>query len=327
MGKKKRGAAPSKLNVSKQKKKAEITLSQSGDFLNTVFESINDPFNIIDRDYRIMKANESYARMRGKTVEQLIGKRCYEILQNRNDVCEDCSVKETFESSRPNAKEKLVSFSGGSHVWIEIFTHPVFDENGNVTSVIEYTRDVTKRKRAEAERDILVDKLQYLSRTDDLTGLLNRRALIEKLEDEVRRTQRYKTHLSILICDIDYFKEINDSYGHDTGDRVLQIVSNLFKESLRSIDIIGRYGGDEFLVILPETSMDAAKEIAERIRSTIDNFRWEREGKEAIRTTLSLGVAEFDIDKETIDDLIKRADNALYMAKGGGRNRVYIIGN
>ena len=327
MTKRKRGAAPSKLKVSKQKKKAEIALGQSGDFLNTVFESINDPFNIIGRDYRIMKANESYARMRGKTVEELIGKRCYEILQKREDVCEDCSVKETFESAKPNTKEKLVSFPSRPHVWIEIFTHPVFDENGNVASVIEYTRDVTKRKRAEAERDILVDKLQYLSRTDELTGLLNRRALIEKLEDEVRRTQRYKTHLSILICDIDYFKEINDSYGHDTGDRVLQIVSNLLKESLRSIDVIGRYGGDEFLVILPETSMNGAKEIAERIRSTIDDFRWEREGKEAIRTTLSLGVAEFDIDKETIDDLIKRADNALYMAKGGGRNRVYIIGN
>ena len=109
-GKKKRGTAPSKVNVSKQKKKAEAALSQSGDFLNTVFESINDPFNIIGRDYRIMKANESYARMRGKTVEELIGKRCYEILQKREDVCEDCSVKETFESAKPNTKEKLVSF-------------------------------------------------------------------------------------------------------------------------------------------------------------------------------------------------------------------------
>ncbi len=306
-------------------KKAEIALYRSGNFLDTIFDSINDPFNIIDRDYRIIKANESYARMRGKTVEQLIGRKCYEVLQNRNDVCEECSVKETFKSARPHTKEKLVSFSGGSHVWIEIFTHPVFNESGDVVSVIEYTRDVTKRKRAEAERDILVDKLQYLSRTDDLTGLLNRRALIERLEDEVRRTKRYKTNLTVLICDIDYFKEINDSHGHDTGDRVLQIVSNLLKESLRSIDVIGRYGGDEFLVILPETSMNGAKEIAERIRSTIEDFKLQREGKEPIKTSVSLGVAEFNADKEDINDLIKRADNALYMAKGKGRNRVYII--
>ena len=310
-----------------ERKKAEIALCRSGNYLDTIFDSINDPFNIIDRDFRIIRANDSYARMRGKTVEQLIGRQCYEVLQNRNDVCEECSVKETFESARPHTKEKLVSFSGGSHVWIEIFTHPVFDENGNVVSVIEYTRDITKRKRAEAERDILVDKLQYLSRTDDLTGLLNRRALIEKLEDEIRRAQRYKTDLAILICDIDYFKEINDTNGHDIGDRILQIISNLFKESLRSIDIVGRYGGDEFLVILPETSMKGAKEIAERIRLTVEDFKLQREGKEPIKTTVSLGVAEFNSDKENINDLIKRADNALYMAKGKGRNRVYIIGN
>ena len=310
-----------------ERKKAEIALCRSGNYLDTIFDSINDPFNIIDRDFRIIRANDSYARMRGKTVEQLIGKRCYKVLQNRDDVCEDCSVEETFESAKPYTKEKLVSFQGGSHVWIEIFTHPVFDEKGNVVSVIEYTRDVTKRKRAEAERDILVDKLQYLSRTDDLTGLLNRRALIEKLEDEIRRAQRYKTNLAILICDIDYFKEINDTNGHDIGDRILQIISNLFKESLRSIDIIGRYGGDEFLVILPETSMKGANEIAERIRLTVEDFKLQREGKEPIKTTVSLGVAEFNSDKENINDLIKRADNALYMAKGKGRNRVYIIGN
>jgi diguanylate cyclase (GGDEF)-like protein/PAS domain S-box-containing protein len=310
-----------------ERKKAEIALCMSENFLDTIFDSINDPFNIIDRDFRIIRANDLYARMRGKTVEQLIGRQCYEVLQNRDDVCEECSVEETFESARPHTKEKLVSFSGGSHVWIEIFTHPVFDESGDVVNVIEYTRDITKRKKAEAERDILVDKLQYLSRTDDLTGLLNRRALIEKLEDEIRRAQRYKTKLAVLICDIDYFKEINDTNGHDTGDRILQIISNLFKESLRSIDIVGRYGGDEFLVILPETAMKGAKEIAERIRSTVEDVRLQREGKEPIKTTVSLGVTEFNSDKENINDLIKRADNALYMAKGKGRNRVYIIGN
>jgi diguanylate cyclase (GGDEF)-like protein/PAS domain S-box-containing protein len=310
-----------------ERKKSEFTLRNSERFLNTIFESINDPFNILDCDYRIIKANEPYARMRGKTVEQLIEKRCYEVLQKRDDVCEGCSVKETFDTGKPHTKEKLVSFPGGSQAWIEIYTYPIFDENGKVVKVIEYTRDVTKRKRTEAERDILVDKLQYLYRTDDLTGLLNRRALIEELEDEVRRTKRYKSDLSLIICDIDYFKEINDNFGHDTGDRVLQNVSALIKESLRNTDLIGRYGGDEFLLILPETSMEGAKEIADRIRLAVKEFELQMEGNKPIRTTVSLGVAEFNADKEDINGLIKRADNALYMAKGRGRNRVYIIGN
>lgn len=310
-----------------ERKQAEIALRRSERFLNTIFESINDPFNIIDRNYRIIKANESYARMRGKTIEQLIGRRCYEVLQNKRSVCEGCSVKEAFDTGKPNTKEKLMSYPGGQHVWVEIYTYPVFDETGRVLNVIEYTRDITQRKRAEAERDILVDRLQYLSRTDDLTGSLNRRALIEKLEDEVHRTQRYKTDLSILICDIDYFKEINDTYGHDTGDRVLRVISNLLKESLRSIDIIGRYGGDEFMMILPETSMKGAEEIAERIRLAVEDLKLQGEGKDLIKTTVSLGVAEFNVDKEDINGLIKRADNALYIAKGKGRNRVYIIGS
>jgi diguanylate cyclase (GGDEF)-like protein/PAS domain S-box-containing protein len=309
------------------RKQFEIALRRSEKFLNTIFESINDPFNIIDRNYRIIKANESYARMRGKKVEQLIGRRCYEILQNRQSVCEGCSVKETFDTNKPTVKDKLVSYPGGQNIWIEIYTYPIFNEEGKVVNVIEYTKDITQRKKAEAERDILVDRLQYLSNTDDLTGLFNRRALIEKLEDEIRRTHRYKTDLSILICDIDYFKEINDTYGHDIGDRVLRAISNLLKESLRSIDIIGRYGGDEFLAILPETSMEGAKEIAERIRSAVEDLRLRGEGKDLIKTTISLGIAEFNVDQENIDDLIKRADNALYIAKGKGRNRVYIIGN
>lgn len=310
-----------------ERKKAEISMRRSERFLNTIFESINDPFNIIDRDFRIIKANESYAQMRGRTVEQLIGKRCYEVLHNRNAVCEGCTVKETFDSGKPCTKQKLVSFPGLSQVWIEIDTYPICDELGRVLSVIEYTKDITTRKRAEAERDILVSKLEHLSRTDDLTGLLNRRALVEKLEDEVRRAKRYRSKLALIICDIDYFKEVNDTYGHDVGDKFLQIVSNLLIKSLRSTDIIGRYGGDEFLVILPETLMEEAKETAERIRLSVENFELQGEDKDPVKITVSLGVAEFNIDKENINDLIKRADNALYMAKSRGRNKVYIVEN
>jgi diguanylate cyclase (GGDEF)-like protein/PAS domain S-box-containing protein len=308
-----------------ERKKAEIVSRRSERFLNTIFESINDPFNIIDSDYRIMKANESYAKMRGKTIEQLLYQRCYEVLLNRKGICEECSVKDTFETGEPQTKEKLVNYSGDSEIWVEIYTYPIFDEMGRVVSVIEYTRDITNRKQAEEERDILVNKLIHLSRTDDLTGLLNRRALIERLGDEVLRSRRYKADLALIICDIDYFKEINDTYGHDAGDKVLRIISTLIKELLRQTDMIGRYGGDEFLLILPETSLEGAKEIAERIRHAVEEYEINIGFAEPIKTTLSLGVAQFNVEKEDTNDLIKRADNALYVAKGKGRNRVYLI--
>ncbi len=308
-----------------ERKKAEIVSRRSERFLHTIFDSINDPFNIIDSDYRIIKANESYAKIRGKTIEQLIYQRCYEVLQNRKDICEECSVKVTFETGEPHTKEKLVSYTGDSKVWLEIYTYPIFDEMGRVVSVIEYTRDITQRKNTEGERDILVNKLVHLSRTDDLTGLLNRRALIERLGDEVLRSRRYISNLALIISDIDHFKEINDTYGHDAGDKVLQSISTLMKDLLRQTDIIGRYGGDEFLLILPETPFKGAKEIAERIREAVKEYELHIGFEGPIKTTVSLGVAQFNIEKEDVNDLIKRADNALYIAKGRGKNRVYLI--
>lgn len=310
-----------------ERKQAEIVLRNSERFLNTVFESINDPFNILDRDYRIIKANEAYAKMRSKSLEQLIGQRCYEVLQNRDSVCEGCVVEKTFESGKPLVKEKLLSLPSGIKRWVEIYTYPLFDEEGSVLNIIEYTRDITERKNIEEERSLLLNELRYLSRIDDLTGLLNRRVVIEKLGEEVRRSKRYGSELALIICDIDYFKEINDAYGHIAGDRILQVIATLFNESLRSTDIIGRYGGDEFLLILPETSVEGAKEIAERIRLSAEDFELQIGGKQPIKVTLSLGIAKFNPDEEDIDDLIKRADNALYSAKGAGRNRVYMIEN
>ena len=308
-----------------ERKKAEIVSRRSERFLNTIFDSINDPFNIIDADYRIIKANEPYAQMRGKTLAQLMGKRCFEILQNRQSPCEGCSVKVTFDTGEPHTKEKQGNYTGDSKIWLEIYTYPIFDEMGRVVSVIEYTRDITQRKQAEGERDMLVKKLVHLSRTDDLTGLLNRRALIERLGDEVRRSRRYKADLALIICDIDYFKEINDTHGHDAGDKVLQIISSLMRDLLRQTDVIGRYGGDEFLFILPETALKGAREIAERIHEAVKEYEIKIGLDSPIKTTVSLGVAQFDSEKEDVNDLVKRADNALYIAKGKGRDRVYLI--
>lgn len=308
-----------------ERKKAELALNESKRFLEIIFNSIQDPFGIIDRDFNIIKVNESYAKMRGWTINQLIGKKCYKILRNRKNVCEDCLVQKTFETARPCYKEKPLTTKNGNHIWIEIYTYPILDKEGNVTNVIEYTRDITKRKRMETERDILIDKFQTLSNTDDLTGLYNRRALLEKLEEEIKRAKRYNSKLSLLLCDLDYFKEVNDSFGHDVGDKVLQIIANLIHKSLRDIDILGRYGGDEFLIILPETSIKGAKHIAKRILYIINKQKININNFKNIKTTMSIGITEFNPYKEDIKSFIKRADNALYMAKDKGRNRVYEI--
>jgi PAS domain S-box-containing protein len=135
-----------------ERKRTQDLIAKSEKFLNTIFDSINDPFNIIDRDFTIIKANNSYANMRGMTIDQLVGKRCYEVLQNRKTVCEECSVKTTFDTGEPHTKEKLATYLGNpEETWLEIYTYPIFDDKGRVINVIEYTRDITTRKILEEQ--------------------------------------------------------------------------------------------------------------------------------------------------------------------------------
>ncbi len=307
-------------------KKHEETLRKSERFLSTIFDSIKDPFSIVDRDYRIVRVNDAYAQMRNRQCEELVGRKCFEVLRNRTSICDDCVVEKTFQSSDPCAKDKLLKFPGGGEAWVEIYTYPIVDDGGQVSHVIEYTRDVTCRWRSEEERKRLIERLEYLSNTDVLTGLLNRRALIERLNYEVERAMRYKSGLSLILCDIDYFKEINDSCGHTAGDRALKTVAGILKNSLRSADIVGRYGGDEFMLILPETSVHGAAEFAERTRASIEGARIAIRGKKSVRLSISLGVTNLGIrrKKMDVDSMIKNADSALYYAKRTGRNRICI---
>jgi diguanylate cyclase (GGDEF)-like protein len=232
-------------------------------------------------------------------------------------------------SLRTPAKDKLLLSTAGGEIWVEIYTYPIVNSEGRVSHVIEYTRDITDRWKAEEERTKLIERLEYLSNTDVLTGLLNRRALIERLNYEVARAVRYNVNLSLILCDIDYFKEINDSYGHTCGDNALKVIAGILKNSLRSTDLLGRYGGDEFMLILPETSMQGAAEFAERIRASLEDARVRVKGRKSAGMSLSLGVTCLQHCKagDDVDSLIRQADNALYSAKRTGRNRVCVSGS
>jgi diguanylate cyclase (GGDEF)-like protein/PAS domain S-box-containing protein len=306
---------------------AEEALRESERFLTTIFDSINDPFSIVDRTYRIVRANEAYAQMRGKHVADMIGRRCYEVLEKRRRICGGCVVKKTFDSSDPCAKDKRMTSPDGEDIWVEIFTYPILDDEGAVSHVIEYTRDITGRMKAEEEKRRLIGKLEYLSSTDMLTGLLNRRALMDKLAYEAGRARRYASDLSLILCDIDYFKQINDAYGHAVGDRVLRTIAGILRGSLREADIVGRYGGDEFMLVLPQTSIKGAEEFAERVRAGVEGTDVRiRSGKTA-RISLSLGVTSVVKSGEdcNISALIRHADKALYTAKKTGRNKVCVV--
>ncbi|HCE44853.1 MAG TPA: diguanylate cyclase response regulator [Lentisphaeria bacterium] len=166
------------------------------------------------------------------------------------------------------------------------------------------------------------EELLVLSRTDSLTGMLNRRAFYEVLEKEIVRSCRQKIPLSMIMLDIDHFKKINDTYGHQEGDAVLRELSSRIGSAIRHYDVMSRYGGEEFIALLPGVDVDAAANTAERFRELIGKTPFES-GKKRINVTISLGVAQLVKDEKS-DVLIGRADEALYKAKQNGRNGVEI---
>ncbi len=162
----------------------------------------------------------------------------------------------------------------------------------------------------------------YAAQTDALTGLFNRGALLERLERELERSRRYGRSLAVIFFDLDRFKSINDTYGHQFGDRVLRDLAHIATQSVRSIDLVGRYGGEEFIAVLPETDGAQALIVAERLRMSVGRHRLALSTGEVVRATISAGVAVFPADATTMDTLLRFADTALYAAKAGGRNQV-----
>jgi diguanylate cyclase (GGDEF)-like protein len=165
-------------------------------------------------------------------------------------------------------------------------------------------------------------QMEILAMRDGLTSLLNRRAIEEYAESEFNITERKKHPLSIIMLDIDHFKKVNDRFGHKAGDYALQQVAKILKEDLRSYDRVGRWGGEEFMLILPDTDLDDAVVVAERIRVKIGEMKITLESGETFSIHISLGVACVSVHGSSLSKLIDSADHAMYQAKQAGRNRV-----
>jgi len=190
-----------------------------------------------------------------------------------------------------------------------------------LSNIIDVALDKwTRLQQARADRE----KLERLATFDSLTGLYNRRAVLGKLQELINFANRYKEDFSLSMLDIDHFKKVNDDYGHLTGDEVLEKIAVLIRRNVRDTDIVGRYGGEEFIIILPKTNLSSAWVVAERLRSIIEKAEMKDSAGNIFAITVSQGLAGWERD-EDVASLISRADEALYKAKEKGRNRVQIL--
>lgn len=218
------------------------------------------------------------------------------------DLKEKVQIEEELERTRKEFTEKV-------------------REKDQYARELQAMRDLYKEKLKEIEK--LREETEFLAHIDDLTGIYNHRFFIQQLTMEVGRQKRYPVPLSLLMIDVDYFKHYNDTNGHLAGDQVLKTIAIVIQHTVRETDIVARYGGEEYSVILINTGKEGAREIAERVRRNVADTRFPNEGAQPNGDlTVSIGVTTFSSSVSTITDLIREADNALYQAKNAGRNRV-----
>jgi diguanylate cyclase (GGDEF)-like protein/PAS domain S-box-containing protein len=265
-----------------------------------------------DRRGRYMYANTALLRQRGISAPSLYGTTDHQqesSLSTDRFVDSDIRVLEYGETTR---EEVIVGEGPEQTAYLEL-KHPLTDKSGRVVGIVGISTDITELYRLRRD-------LEHAARTDELTGALNRRAFFEFAEADLAQARRYGRPLSMLIVDIDHFKSINDRFGHPVGDRVLRDVTSQALNTVRDVDRFARIGGEEFAVLLPETDLNHAIEVANRIRAALRPLALQADVQ--VTPTVSIGAATLHPEDQSVHDLYQRADAALYRAKATGRDRV-----
>ncbi len=274
---------------------------------------------------KIVWANKATAKAFHTTPRALAGKICYEAFHRLKQPCPRCPVVKVAVTGKPQSQEMI---SPDGRVWV-IQGTPIRNKKGAIQGIMEVATDITKRKRAEKalkelNKDLLEvnKKLNQLSLRDTLTGLFNHRFFSESIDAEFYRARRHATTLSVLMLDIDYFKSINDVYGHVFGDLVLKQLSRLLQKIIRRYDILARFGSEEFVILSPNTDRATALILAQRILDTVNLFNFGNKDH-TVKLKLSIAVTTHPEDKVTKGiELIDLAEKILSKAKDQGGNRV-----
>ncbi|KYH30600.1 GGDEF domain-containing response regulator [Neomoorella mulderi] len=291
-----------------ERRKMEEKLRQQGEFLQSLLAALPVGIFIIDpASHRIEEANLEAAAMIGAAPEEIAGRPCWEFFPQSAGSCPITVAKEEVDRS-----ERLLRRKDGLEILVLKTVKRLRTDSGE--KLVETFIDISERKHLEEE-------LYRLSITDPLTGAYNRRYFLEMLEREIERTRRTGHPFALIMLDLDHFKGINDRFGHAAGDRVLKSLVAAFKERLRKTDCLARWGGEEFVILLPETGVEGAATLAEELRQKLSEMEIPGVGL----VTASFGVTGYH-PGDTVDAVTQRVDSALYRAKGNGRNCVCVGG-
>ncbi len=278
-----------------------------------IFELSLDMISVSTMEGLFIETNPAWSRVLGWSKTELRNKNWLELVIPADLDSSSAVARRLSDGESVVGFETRCRCKDGQIKWLAWSAYPDLERKRIFSTV----RDTTARKRMEEE-------LLQLATTDPLTGTSNRRHFIERATSELTRARRYGSHMAVLMLDADYFKEVNDTYGHSVGDEVLKRLVDCCHQELRETDIFGRYGGEEFAAVLVNTDKESAIKICERLLKAVAKLKI-RAGGATVRITVSLGVTMYQADDSTIDALLKRTDDALYQAKNQGRNQIVLI--
>ncbi len=293
-------------------------------FQQDVLAQLFDGLYITDTNRRITYWNAAAEKMTGFSKEEVLGKCCSDnILMHINDEGEQlctigCPLSLSMQTGKHQEADVFLHHKNGYRMPVKVRVSPLTDTEGNIVGAVEVFTDNT----SELEKTNRISELEQLALWDELTQLPNRRHLQQLLEMRFAEFERTGATFGLAVIDIDHFKRVNDTYGHDAGDRVLQIVAQTMNHSKRAYDIVGRWGGEEFLLIAPSINSSQLHSLMNRLRMLVEKSRYTCENKQ-LNITVSLGGAVV-CNGDTPHTLFKKADHMLYESKEGGRNRVNI---
>ena len=293
----------------------------ANDKINVLSQAVEQsPASIVITDLTgsIEYVNKRFTDITGYSYEEVIGKNP-RILKSNYHSREDYKNLWTYVLA---GKEWSGEFhnkkKNGEFYWESAIVSPIIDSDGKIKKILAIKEDISERKRLEGE-------LKKQARTDGLTGLSNRRHFVETVENELLRNKRYHKDCAFLMLDIDHFKLVNDNFGHAIGDIAIKKVADIFIETIRKTDILGRIGGEEFAILLVETDFDNALKTAESLRLNVEKLKLFDDKGAQVKLTISIGVAKYNEEKDSLEELMICSDKALYRAKNEGRNRVVSV--
>jgi diguanylate cyclase (GGDEF)-like protein/PAS domain S-box-containing protein len=296
-------------------KRAERELAEADERFRTAFEQAPIGMGLVDADGRYLRVNEALSQITGYAQEQLLRTTC-DAITHPDDVSADERAREQLVSGGIEIyrTEKRYLHAAGHTVWVSVHVTLVRDADGKPSHILGQIQDVTERCRFE-------ERLQHMVDHDPLTGLYNRRRFEQELDRHVAHIERYGAEGSLLVLDLDDFKSVNDTLGHNAGDELIVSVSGLLKSQLRDSDVVARLGGDEFAILLPTGGIEEAEAVAAKLVRAVREEITVLGARRARRVTTSVGVAPFTDGDLTGEEMLVNADLAMYEAKEGGRDR------